>query len=168
MSAVVVDLETFGVAPDSAVVTIGAVNVDTNEQFYEQIANPSGRIDAGTVQWWFRQAPAVIAEAREGKPELIVLALFAEWLTKQRSGENGLRLWGSEDFDTVILGAAYDRHGLTRPWSYFESRGLRTIFEIAGVDEDAIPWVGVEHVAIDCAVHAATALRMALAARRED
>lgn len=65
-------------------------------------------------------------------------------------------------FDTVILANAYRRNGSEPPWHYQEPRGLRTILEAARIDEDSMPWQGTEHIAIDCARHAAAALKLAL------
>ena len=160
MSHVVLDLETLGVAPDSAVMSIGAVSLGGSE-FYAVIANPSGHIDQGTVRWWLGQR----AEARQalltGSNEREVIQEFSVWLSSLRQS-SPLRLWGSEDFDTVILRSAYERNDLPVPWKYWEVRGLRTALELAGIDEDAIPWEGIEHIAIECARHAATALKQAL------
>lgn len=164
MADIVLDLETFGVGPDSAVVSIGAVVVggDPFHDFYAVIDAPSGVIEAGSVAWWLDQSDAVRTGAKSGQPEAAVLSMFAAWLVDKRPNNvDAIRLWGSEDFDTVILGRAYDRAGIKRPWHYQEPRGLRTVLDLAGVDEDAIPWDGIEHIAIDCARHAATALQQA-------
>ena len=167
MTDVVLDLETLGTTSDSAVLSIGAVAlVEPREDFYVVIDKPSGAVDAGTVLWWLRQHEAVRGAVQSGQPEVSALLLFADWLALRR-GEGTLRLWGSEDFDTVILGNAYGRNGMERPWHYQEPRGLRTLFEFRGIDEDAIPWEGTEHIAIDCARHAAVALRLALDGERQ-
>lgn len=164
---VVLDLETFGTSPDSAVVSIGAVTL-TGETFYAVIKDPSGQCDPGAVRWWLQQAPDVRAAIEGGEDEAVVLQRFAEWMGAARHDAEGLidgdplRVWGSEDFDTVILGAAYARNGIPKPWGYQDARSLRTIFEVTGVDEDAIPWEGTKHIAVECARHAATALRIAL------
>ena len=170
MKHIVLDLETFGTGATAAVVSIGAVVLDDpTVWFYRVIDKPSGNIDVGSVQWWFAQREEVRAAVTKGEPERGVLAAFARWLGDVREDADGqidgepIRLWGSEDFDTVLLGAAYDRNDLRRPWHYQEPRGLRTILEVAGVDEAAVPWMGIEHIALDCARHAAAALRIALA-----
>ena len=161
MVDVVLDLETFGVAPGSAVVSIGAVCVDSGDEFYTVIDKPSGAVDAESVRWWLEQAEDVRGAVKSGQPEVLVLSMFSVWLNRQR-GDGELRLWGSEDFDTVILGEAYARNGMERPWRYREPRGMRTVLGLSGVDEDAMPWGGTEHIAIECARHAAAALTLAL------
>lgn len=161
---IVLDVETMGLASDSAVMSIGAVSLG-GAQFEVVVSNPSGSVNAETARWWMMQAPEVRSGVQGGIPEPDALAAFAQWLAELREAREpeDLRLWGSEDFDTVILANAYARCGLKRPWHYREPRGLRTILELANVDEDAMPWTGVEHVAIECARHAASALAKALA-----
>lgn len=165
---VVLDLETFGTRPDSAVVSIGAVSLG-GSQFYTVVSEPSGSIDVGSVKWWLSQAEEVRSAVTDvtNKPvsyEPEALDAFASWLHDLRRSqpEKALRIWGSEDFDTVILAAAYRRNDMDPPWHYQEPRGLRTVFDLTGVDEDEHPWTGTEHIAIDCALHAAEALRIAL------
>lgn len=164
MKDIVIDLETFGVGADSAVVSIGAVSL-TGSEFYAVIEKPSGAVDVGSVRWWLEQRPEVREAVKSGQGEGLVLGMFANWLDTLREAHAGetFRIWGSEDFDTVILGRAYERNDLDRPWHYQEPRGLRTVLDLAGVDEDSMPWEGIEHIAIDCARHAATALTLALA-----
>ena len=168
---IVLDLETFGVGPQSAVVSIGAVSLSGSE-FYAVIDSPSGNIEAGSVKWWLAQAEdvrAAITDTLAGcvAEESEVLDRFGQWVWDLRNAHPAkrLRVWGSEDFDTVILAAAYRRNDMEPPWGYQEARGLRTVFDVLAVDEDAIPWAGTEHIAIECARHAAIALAAALAAQ---
>lgn len=166
---VVLDLETFGVGHESAVVSIGAVIVggDPNRDFYAVIDSPSGDVEPGSVMWWLQQRAEVRDAVRSGQDEHEVLAMFMRWLQDEARGQGTpefprrLRLWGSEDFDTVILGNAYRRACADQPWHYQEPRGLRTLLDLAGIDEDSMPWEGIEHIAIDCARHAAAALTLA-------
>ncbi len=170
MIDVVLDLETFGVGADSAVVSIGAVIAGSDPpcEFYAVIAEPLGTIEAGSVGWWLQQRVEVREAVKSGRVEEDVLHDFMVWMNNEASGQGtpefprAIRLWGSEDFDTVILGNAYRRMGGNPPWHYQEPRGLRTVLDLAGVDEDSMPWEGIEHIALDCARHAATALLIAL------
>ena len=163
MIHVVLDIETMGLAPGSAVMSIGAVSLGGSE-FSVVIEGPSGSASTSTARWWMRQREEVRDSIQGGVVETEALRAFAEWLGTLRAIHGGvLRLWGSEDFDTVILAAAYARNGIDRPWHYQEPRGLRTILEARGVDEDALPWEGIEHIAIECARHAAAALKLAIA-----
>ena len=161
----VLDLETFGTAIDSAVVSIGAASLG-GSRYSRVIGNPSGAVDAGAIRWWLQQRVEVRDAVLFGSAEREVLEDFARWMDDQHAIADGrgakFRVWGSEDFDTAILASAYRRNGMSVPWHYQQARGLRTILDIAGVDEDAIPWEGIEHIAVDCAVHAAAALRVAL------
>lgn len=160
---VVLDLETMGIASDAAIVSIGAVSL-SGAEFYNAIANPSGSLNAATVRWWMAQREEVRAVwLTDGEDEVAVLLAFGAWLSEERDRDGAMRLWGSEDFDTAILKDAYARHNLPTPWHYRESRGLRTAFDLLGVDEDAHPWGDrIEHIAIDCARQAARLLAAAL------
>lgn len=162
LTDVVLDLETIGLAGDAAIVSIGAVS-SSGAEFHRSIAEPSGSVSPAAVRWWMTQRDEVRAVwLDEGEPELAVLDAFGGWLARERGGGR-LRLWGSEDFDTAILKDAYSRNGLPAPWHYQEPRGLRTAFDLLGVDEDAHEWgERVEHVAIDCARQGMLVLRAAL------
>lgn len=159
MSDVVLDLETFGLEPGSAIVSVAAVSL-RGPDFYGVIANPSGVVNAQTVRWWFTQRAEVRDAIASGDDELTVLHAFSYWLSAQRAVDGRLRLWGSEDFDTAQLASLYRRRGLDVPWHYQEPRGLRTAFDLLAVDEEAYPWHDrIEHIALDCARQAALILR---------
>lgn len=175
----VLDIETFGTREGCAVASIGAVTLAGGE-FYLANTRPSGVFERGGVEFWMRQPEAARAALRvpheirvRGMPEQTiahsepqVLELFAKWVGAVRLlGGAPLRVWGSEDFDTRILGPLYDRYPLIpdQPWEYDQVRGLRTILEAAGVMDGDVSWRNgaVEHIAIDCARHAADELREA-------
>ncbi len=166
MRNVVLDLETMGTRPDSAVMSIGAVCIETGEEFYKVITNPSGYCDPETARWWMRQADAVReAVCVVGESEGLVTLLFRRWLDDLRDADpdnRDLRIWGTEGFDTTVLDSLYGRVGTHPPWMYYEVRGLETAFELLGVDKNVVPWAGTQHIAIECARHAADALKAAL------
>lgn len=161
-----IDLETMSTRADAAIVSIGAVNVGSGAEFYMVVDDWTGRIEPSTVVWWMRQSiPVRMAALSQPTAHEDMLKAFTKWLGEQRVEGDCLRLWGDEDFDTVILKEAYARAGLAHPWTYQEARGLRTAKEIMGIDDDAFEWgERVEHVAIDCARQAAIMLRTAFAA----
>ena len=69
---IMVDLETMGTAPGSAIVSLGAVAFDPvagtlGEEFYRVITLGSCQragltIDAGTIGWWLQQSDSARAE----------------------------------------------------------------------------------------------------------
>jgi hypothetical protein len=60
----------------------------------------------------------------------------------------------SPSFDCRILEAAYSAIGREKPWAYYEERDYRTLTNL-GVGHDH-EQEGIEHDAVDDAVHQAT------------
>lgn len=137
---IMLDLETMSLAPDAAIIAIGAVRFDLNEPvkefteedtFYRVVNLKSaqragGRIDAETVLWWLQQSEEARMALTGDDSVLIDSALkdFAEWL--REAPMEGI--WGNgASFDNVALEGAYIRSGKTPPWSYKANRCYRTI-----------------------------------------
>jgi len=133
---IMTDLETMGNRPDAAIIAIGGVefSLDTKtigREFYEVVDLDSamkagGTVDASTILWWMQQSDeARAAFKRPGKDIDFVLRLFKAWV--QSAGED-VPVWGNGvAFDNVILRSAYDRLGLTAPWSFRNDRCFRTV-----------------------------------------
>lgn len=169
---VMLDLETMGVTPGSAVLSIGACRFELGESlnpyptFYRAINLETCllrglRIEADTVKWWVQQSTD--AKAVFSDPESVDLALaldaFTEWW-----GDRPDCIWGNSiSFDGGILGAAYRACGLTPPWAFHRERCYRTIMALPGVKEAtaSVKNIGVAHNALDDAVNQAYKLRAA-------
>lgn len=131
----VVDIETLGTHPDSAIISIGAVlNLPDGEQrtfdsgpidLTEQLL-AGAHIDQKTVQWWMEQSD----EARKyfDAPSIQLkhaLNLLDEFLNSQ---ETQTDIWAQgPQFDQIVLESAYRRHGLLIPWKYNQWRDVRTL-----------------------------------------
>lgn len=141
MAHVMVDLETWGTRPGSALRSIGAVVFDPanptaplGEAFYAVIDDAScaaiGLVkDPRTVQWWAEQSTEAKA-AFEIDPRPIggVLREFSAWFTKV----GGEQVWGhGASFDPVLLEAAYDAVLLEAPWKFWDVRCCRTVLAMA-------------------------------------
>jgi hypothetical protein len=147
---VMVDTETYGTAPGSIILSIGAIGFDpeTGElgsRFYKVFSmEDSKRIgmteDPETVAWWGRQsveARKVISEARASNNTVeAVLTRFREWFQKNYSG-NG-RIWGcGANFDEPLITAAYakvnakldESKRIIPPYRFWNSRCYRTLKE---------------------------------------
>lgn len=171
MVDVMLDLETFGVGSDAAIVSIGAVQFDAESgrlgsEFYTVIDPQSCvdrglRIDAGTVLWWLQQGDAARqAIANPGTERVSLtegLRAFAAWLPKDAV------VWGNgATFDNVVLSNAYRAINAPRPWGYRNDRCYRTLKNllpgVAGPADE-----GVSHNALDDArwqaKHAVSLLR---------
>lgn len=133
MNQVMVDLETMGTASNAAIIAIGAVRFDPEEQkitdsFYEVIDLQSCidmglEIEASTVMWWMQQSKDARKEFNcQGRPISVALFNFRNWL-----GEDAV-VWGNgAAFDNVILANAYKKYGAEQPWKFWNDRCYRTV-----------------------------------------
>lgn len=133
-----VDIETCGLPPDGALLSIGAVFFDLHTQTlgptFNQTINLTssvargGVMDPGTVLWWLRQgdeAPKSVAYG--GMPIDDVLTNFSAWI-KETCRHEDVRPWGNgSSFDLTILNSAYLRSGIRTPWWFANERDFRTV-----------------------------------------
>jgi hypothetical protein len=141
---VMVDIETLGTSPGSAIVSIGAVAFEPStgalgREFEAHIDLQSAcsiglKVEASTVLWWMGQSDAArhaAFDAIDSQPIADALVAFASWLdtvSPQR------RLWAhGASFDPVLLTAAYQAVKLKEPWTFRDVRDTRTIFDLAGI-----------------------------------
>lgn len=158
MKAVMLDLETMGTKPGSAIVAIGAVLFDVEKRtiekdFYASIALDSCMehgltCDPGTVLWWMRQGDAARSAIAEvaGMPLRHALFEFATLFGEKSE----LTVWGNgSDFDNVLLTCAYERANIRLPWNPFNNRCYRTIKNLPQHKTTKIVRVGTHHNALD-------------------
>jgi len=157
---VMVDIETLGIATDSAILSLGAVTFDTDriiDEFYREIRLQSCQeynleIDAGTLEWWLSQDSDVSHILTGGDSLETVLQQFSMWFPE------GAEVWAnapSFDCETLekTLETAYDRVGLEEPWEYYEERDVRTLTSLEIAPDMEMD--GREHHALDDAKHQA-------------
>lgn len=135
-----VDLETVGTGPGSAVLAIGAVLFDRKTKSIgaginvvldlgDQMARGL-QADGSTIYWWLEQSDEARAAATKD-PMNVVNALMglAEFLTEGEGGVNkDIRVWGNgAAFDNVILREVYARYGMAAPWEHWNDRCFRTM-----------------------------------------
>lgn len=127
-----IDIETLGLAPGAAIVSIGAVHFHPDglgDEFGASIDLQSCQaagldVDADTLQWWLKQDDGVRAQLRGGKPLGSTLAAFDRFYDDINPDE----IWAnSPAFDCAILEAAYDAVEGEAPWDFYERRDLRTL-----------------------------------------
>jgi len=113
MLDIMVELGTMSRDPNAAIVSIGAVEFDTEtqeigERFYAVIdlassAEAGGTIDASTVLWWMRQGDVARAEFSNVVKIADAFLQFSDWAGKRGCPEQ-VRIWGNgAAFDNVIL-----------------------------------------------------------------
>ena len=87
---------------------------------------------------------------------------FAEWYDTHDPDE----VWAnSPKFDAAMLEAAYDAVDESVPWDFHQLRDVRTVRALPGAVE--LEQDGVEHDALDDAVHQARAVAATLRALEE-
>ena len=137
LSHFMVDIETFGVEAGSAIVSIGAVQFDSNavyeDSFYKTISLKDN-VDHGfvmnpeTVCWWMTQPEEVRGEVTKGTDGISgTLHEFAIWLN-MASAKKPIAIWGNgASFDNPILEHAYTKLGIECPWNFWHNRCFRTL-----------------------------------------
>lgn len=154
-SHIMVDLETMGTAPGSAIVSLGAVVFDPRtgqlgNEFYRVISLASCQragltFDPDTVMWWLQQSDQARAALMADNEDLpVALGCFRQWWQNQE----GRFIWGhGANFDEPLLAAAFRAVHAPAPWDYWNARCTRTIYELAGVKPDRAQ--GTHHNALD-------------------
>lgn len=160
---VVIDLETMGTIPGSAIVSIGAVQFDptvgilTDRTFYRELdwqnQKSSGFIvDPNTCAWWDKQSSDV-RQALNGLDDLNdVLIEFLEWLPAN------VKVWGHGSiFDIALMEHCYRRFNIDIPWKFWNVRDTRTIIDLFETKRGGInnSFKGTKHNALDDAIHEA-------------
>lgn len=154
MKNVMVDLETMGNGSNAAIVSIGAVVFEPKtgqleDEFLANIdlessVNAGGVMDASTVIWWMKQSEDARKNLGDGLKIDTALFEFSEWM----KAANASFVWGNgAPFDNVILGNAYDRLKIVRPWSHWNDRCYRTLKNL--MPDVKLERVGTHHNALD-------------------
>lgn len=168
---VMLDLETWGARPGSALRSIGAVTFDVRltdigETFYRNIDKQSClaaglTIDPDTAAWWDRQSPESLATLEDDQRALSeTVDDFHEWFS--RVGAQFIWSQGG-NFDEPLWAAASRAVEKTVPWKYWDARCTRTIYDAAGFNFRLLARYGVHHNALDDAIHQARCVQHAMA-----
>lgn len=132
------DLETAGMPPNGAILSIGAIWFDLDTQttgptFQQTIHLGSavadgGTMDPGTFIFWLGQSDEARKAVRFGGRHIhTVLQDLSDFILETCRHED-VRIWAnSPNFDLAILGGAYDRAGIKRPWNWSRERDFRTV-----------------------------------------
>lgn len=130
---VMIDLETMGTTPGSAIVSIGAIVFDprygkvSKETFYRELdwEDQERHICPETTEWWKGQSDEAKA-AHYGLDSLDdVLKELTEWLPKD------CKVWGNgATFDISMLEDAYRQYEIEIPWKFWNVRDCRTVLDM--------------------------------------
>jgi inhibitor of KinA sporulation pathway (predicted exonuclease) len=155
---VMIDLETLSELPNAAVVAIGAVafNMDNDSvaEFYINV-NPRDckeygmDISESTVAWWRKQNPeATRAWITDGVGVVEAGERFVEFMEKYTDKQT-VNVWANGiDFDLPILKNLL-RLIKAQPWLFWNQYDARTIFKLAQFDTKTASRVGKYHNALD-------------------
>src|SRR5215475_3202115 len=162
------DLETWGTAPGSALRSIAAIQFNpygrdvglpvTNCEFYANIDKASCeavglKIDPATIEWWSQQSrEAQDILSIEPKPLHHVVQAFDRWWRDV----GGTYLWSNgANFDEVLWRMACEAVGCAAPWKYWNVRDTRTCWHLARLNPKTISRDGIAHDALADARHQA-------------
>jgi hypothetical protein len=133
-----VDIETAGLPPNGALMSLGAVFFDletcTLGPTFSKAVNlatsvrDGGKIDPATMMWWLGQSEQARRNVMFDTYDVRrVLADFSAFIT-EHSRVQDVRPWGnSSGFDLTIIGGHYDRAGIAKPWRFGRERCFRTV-----------------------------------------
>ena len=159
MNKIMIDCETLDIGERPVLLSIGAV-VFTESQIHEYFhigidIEDSKRygftVSQSTLDWWDQQDPAARADAFSGgekiKAALQALVYFFE--------ENKCtEIWSKGSLDDIRwINNALDYFGIERPWKYYKEFCFRTLLK--SVPKFDMPFLGVQHNALDDAIHQA-------------
>lgn len=152
-----VDIETLGLEPGSAILSIGAVRFDERglgEEFHREIdvrtCDDAGlSIDLETLDWHLVECSTFSERTLTDGVDLATA--LRDFYTFAETADE---FWAnSPKFDATLLEAAGEPFGVSMPWEFYELRDVRTVKELPGVEEP--PFEGTEHHALDDAKHQA-------------
>jgi DNA polymerase III epsilon subunit-like protein len=150
LSDIMIDLETLATSPNAAVLTIGAVRFDpfgnevempSCQKFYVKVDIDSCDelqldVNDDTIAWWGQQSKEAQEEAFSPEGRIHVREAFNQ-LYKFCWGAK--RVWShGAAFDTVICENIFRKLGKAVPWSFWEVRDTRTLFDL-GIDPQRPP-----------------------------
>ena len=149
-SDIMIDMETLDVLPTATVLTIGAVKFDpfgddvnepNSDQFYVKVDVDSCdrlgcTVSQDTVEWWAKQSKEAQEEAFALESRIDIVDAMNQ-LYKFCWGAK--RVWShGAGFDVVICENLFRKIGKATPWSFWEVRDTRTLFDL-GIDPQRPP-----------------------------
>lgn len=155
-----IDLETMGLRPTSAILSIGIVLFDQTsiiDKFYTPVSLKSClefglTTDKSTEDWWAKQSDvARKAWDTADAPALdVAMSMMAQWM-RSHGGYKQTCPWSNgADFDLVLLANACRAIEAETPWPFYNHHCFRTMKNVFLVEPSAR--VGTYHNALDDAV----------------
>lgn len=156
---VMIDIETMGNTPNSAIIAIAAVEFDlstgnTGKEFSCGVSLASCldiglEVSASTIIWWMQQGEEARRNITDGKKLPITDALEA--LSSFLATDDYCVWANSPSFDLVILSNAYRMIGQPIAWDFRRERCVRTLAAFNPSKKKEWEYTGVAHDALsDC------------------
>lgn len=169
-----IDLETMGIRPTSAIVSIGITHFDQEKilgEFYTPVSLTSClehglTQDQSTIDWWAKQSvEARAAWQTEDAPTLTDgLTLMYKWMASKGSSKNAAPWGNAASFDLVLLNNAFKAIEADPPWIFYNEMCYRTLKNMFKVG--AMTRRGTHHNALDDAVFQTQHLHRILAVHK--
>lgn len=161
---VMIDLETLGTGVDTMILTLAAVEFNLTTEhtssFYFKVDIDSYKsygnrfsLDAATLTWWMTEAPAEARlEAFSGSRMSLetIMNNFIQWFSTRKQA----KVWShGSSFDISILSHTLSVLKMEIPWSFWNIRDTRTIYDVANINFKSV--IGpqkfpVHHALGDC------------------
>ena len=133
--ALMLDIETLGLRPDSAVTQVGGCVVNLDDQFIVEhwnfnylieVNTEKQHVDWGTLCWWMRQDRKVAEGVFKEEGRISAEDLFYKIKTIVDNHPD-ITVWGSPAmFDLPILTSLWNGK---KPWRYNYERDMMTIYK---------------------------------------
>lgn len=157
MTHLSLDIETLGTRPGFMVLSAALVRFDdlasTSLNFNWDDQRALGlQEDAATHDWWSadERNDAWVASVRDAVPLVPALQHLSAWIAW--AAPAGALIWcHGAGFDAPIMEELYRRAGLATPWTFWNVRDTRTLYDLAGVDVRQYKQ-GTPHIALDDAM----------------
>lgn len=161
MKHVMIDVESIGTTPGSAILSIAAIRFDprsgdTGSSLYIVVDLRSSlknglKVDGDTFYWWMEQSDSARKELNNNPVHVVEafnnLRLFLQ---------EGDYLWGnSARFDLGLIAAVYEKlnQGNLLPWDRRNEMCHRTLRNLVSRKIWEIPFTGTKHIPMDDCLH---------------
>ena len=169
-----IDLETMGLRPTSAIVSIGITHFDKDrilDSFYTPVSLQSClaagmTTDPSTEKWWSEQSlEARSAWQVDTAPKLLdALTDMTKWMLSYGTHKENCPWGNGSDFDLVLLQNAFAAIDADPPWQFWNHycfRTLKNMFDVAKMTRR-----GTHHNALDDATFQTQYLHRILAVHK--
>jgi DNA polymerase III epsilon subunit-like protein len=157
LNNIMLDFETLGNTPSTAVMSLGAVVFDQNKILAEKywLFDMNGQIKNGrtvkvdTLIWWMSQGDSAKTVFKQSQEHGILIRDFLPQFVEFLKPFSNLRVWGNgANFDVSIIENIFDTASMKTPWLFYNTRCYRTMKSCFGIEKGG-QFKGTKHNALD-------------------